>query len=166
MLRSILPAAVLAGALAIPCTASAGSDDVLMPISFGALGNRELQASMIGFGIGPHEDRLHLLFHGRAMLSPRLSAGMGGVKGGFAFIERKHVHFGIELGVGAGGGRLDKRSAGLIASLEPGLFLRLVSDKIGAVHFDGAWVQPLVVKEGRLGGVAMLSIGWSPFFGK
>lgn len=165
-LRSFLPAAVLAGALALPCTAQAGSDDMLMPITFGAMGNRDIQASVIGFGIGPHEDRLHMLFHGRAMLSPRLSAGMGGVKGGFAFVERTHVHFGIEIGVGAGGGRIDKRSAGLIATLEPGLFLRLVSEKIGAVHIDGGWMQPLYVKEGRLAGVVMLTLGWSPFYNR
>ena len=137
-----------------------------MPISVGALGNRQLRATTVGFGIGPYEDRLHFLFHARAMLRPDLSAGVGGVRGGYAFVEREHVHFGIDLGVSAGGGVYRKRSLGLLAAVEPGLFVRLVSERIGAVHFDAGWYQPIVVRSHGIRGAAMLSIAWSPFFGR
>jgi hypothetical protein len=156
--------AALAAVLALPCSAFAGSEEVLMPISLGAVGNREFQAATVGFGIGPYEDKLHFLFHGRAMAGPSLSAGMGGVKGGYAFVEREHVHFGIDLGISVGGGRYRGRGAGLLAAAEPSLFLRLVSEKIGAVHFDAGWYQPVYIPDGGVGGAAMLSIAWSPFF--
>jgi hypothetical protein len=165
-LRSFLPAAALASALVFPCLAHAGSDDMLMPISVGGIGNRDLQASTIGFGVGPREDRLHFLFHGRAMVSPRLSAGTGGVKGGFAFVDKPHVHFGVEFGVSAGGGRIDRHSAGLLAAVEPGLFVRLLSDKAGAFHIDGGWYQPLLIRRDGVRGAAMISLGWSPFYGR
>lgn len=98
------------------------------------------------------------------MVSPRLSAGMGGVKGGYAFVEKPHVHFGLEFGVSAGGGRLDRRSAGLLAAVEPGLFVRLVAEKIGAIHIDAGWYQPLLIKPDGIRGAAMLTLGWSPFY--
>lgn len=164
--KSLPRVAALVATLAIPCSALADADGILTPISLGAIGNRELQASTIGFGIGPAEDRVHVLFHGRAMVSPALSIGVGGVKGGYAFVEREHVHFGIELGVSAGSGRYRKQRVGLLAAAEPGLFLRVVSEKIGAVHIDAAWHQPVYVHRGGLAGAAMLSIAWSPFFGK
>jgi hypothetical protein len=159
-------ALLFVAAVAAPCPAFAGSKEILQPISVGAIGNRELRAATIGFGIGPYEDRLHFLFHARAMVGPTLSAGVGGVRGGYAFVERKHVHVGIDLGVSAGGGLHHKRNLGLLAAVEPGLFVRLVSEKIGAVHFDAAWFQPLVVRTPGLAGAAMLSIAWSPFFGR
>jgi hypothetical protein len=137
-----------------------------MPISVGAIGNREIRAGTVGFGIGPYDDRLHFLFHARAIVAPRLTAGVGGVRGGYAFVERKHVHFGIDLGVSAGGGVHRKRNIGFVAAVESGLFVRLVSETIGAVHFDAGWFQPLVVRRHALGGAAMLSIAWSPFFGR
>lgn len=158
-----LAAVMLSVALA-PTIARADPEGILQPISLGAIGNRQLQATTIGFGIGPHDEQVHFLFHGRALVGPRLSAGMGGVKGGYAFVQREHVHFGIELGVAAGGGRLDRKSAGLIATVEPGLFVRFVTKKLGAIHLDGGWMQPLVLKEGRLAGSAMLTLGWSPFY--
>jgi len=75
------------------------------------------------------------------------------LKGGFAFVEREHVHFGVEFGVSAGGGRLDRHSAGLLAAVEPGLFVRLVSEKIGAVHIDAGWygVVPAAVDQAGWG---------------
>lgn len=162
---SILPAVVVVvAAFAVPCVARADADEFMTPISLGGVGNRELQATTVGFGFGPHEDRLHLLFHGRAMVSPRLSAGVGAVQGGYAFVEREHVHFGVALGVSAGSGRHRGRAMGLLAAAESGLFVRLVADKIGAVHFDAGWYQPLYVHERGLPGMAMLSIAWSPFF--
>lgn len=137
-----------------------------MPISLGAVANRDFVASTVGFGIGPYEDRLHFLFRGRAMAGPTLSAGMGGVSGGYAFVEREHVHFGVELGISAGGGRYQGRSAGLLAAAEPSLFLRLVSEKIGAVHLDLGWYQPIHIRHHGVGGAPMIAIAWSPFFGR
>lgn len=137
-----------------------------MPISLGAVGNRDFVASTVGFGVGPYEDRLHFLFKGRAMVGPTLSAGMGGVSGGYDFLERDHVHFGVDLGISVGGGRSRGASTGLLAAAEPSLFLRLISEKIGAVHFDLGWYQPVYVRDHGVGGAAMVSIAWSPFFGR
>lgn len=162
----LLPSLTLAALLAVPASAAAGDEEVLQPISLGAVGNHDFQAATVGFGIGPYEDRLHFLFHGRAMVGPTLTAGMGGVRGGYAFVEREHVHFGIDLGVSVGGGRYHRRNAGLLAAAEPGLFLRLVSETIGAVHLDLGWYQPVYVREGGVGGAAMVSLAWSPFFGR
>ena len=163
-LFSLSSSAALAVMLTLPGTARANSEEVLHPISLGAIGNRQLQASTLGFGIGPTKDRVHLLFRGRAMLGPAISAGTGGVSGGYALVKREHVHFGIDLGISVGGGRYHGRSAGLLAAAEPGLFVRVVTEKVGILHIDGAWYQPLYVRAGHLGGAAMLSIGWSPFF--
>jgi len=135
-----------------------------MPISLGAVGNRDFRAATVGFGIGPYEDRLHFLFRGRAMVGPLLSAGVGGVSGGYAFVEREHVHFGIDLGISAGSGRYRGHKAGLLAAAEPSLFLRFVSEKIGAIHFDAGWYQPVYIPHDGVGGAAMLSIAWSPFY--
>jgi hypothetical protein len=165
-LASLLPLTALALLIALPASARAGGKEVLMPISLGAVGNRDFQASTIGFGIGPYEDKLHFLFHGRAMAGPLLSAGMGGVRGGYAFVEREHVHFGIDLGVSAGSGRYRRRGADLLAAAEAGLFLRFVSEKIGAIHFDAGWYQPVYIREGGVRGAAMLSLAWSPFYGR
>lgn len=158
--------AALVAVLAPARPAAAGGSEALTPISLGAAGNRDFQAATVGFGIGPYEDQLHFLFHGRAMVGPQLSAGMGGAKGGYAFVEREHVHFGVDLGVSVGGGRYRGRRAGVLAAAEPSLFLRLVSEKIGAVHFDLGWYQPVYVPAGGVGGAAMLSIAWSPFFNR
>lgn len=57
---------------------------------------------------------------------------------------------------------MKERRAGTFAA--PGLFLRLVSEKIGAVHFDAGWYQPVYVPAGGVGGAPMLSLAWSPFF--
>ncbi len=163
---SLASAAALAVVLAVPGSALAGSAEFIHPISLGAVGNRQLQASTLGFAFGPTEDRVHLLFRGRAMLGPAISAGTGGVSGGVALVKREHVHFGIDLGVSVGGGRYHGRRAGLLAAAEPSLFVRVLTEKIGVLHVDAAWYQPLYVRPGHLGGAAMLSIGWSPFFGR
>ena len=63
---------------------------------------------------------LSLLFHGRAVVGPTISAGMGGATGGYAFVDREHLHFGVNLGVSFGGGRYRGSSAGLLAAVEPG----------------------------------------------
>ena len=109
LVRSVLLAVTTLAALAPASNALAG-EEVLMPISLGAVGNRDFVASTVGFGVGPYEDHLHFLFRGRAMTGPTLGAGMGGVSGGYDFLERDHVHFGIDLGVSAGGGRFRGRS--------------------------------------------------------
>lgn len=165
MLRSragFLLGAPLVAALTLPSTAQA--EDLLSPISLGAWVNRDVQASTLGFGMGPHEDGVDLLFFGRAVVGPTLRAGMGGVSGGFAFVEREHVHFGVRAGVSVGGGRIRDAKAGLLANVEPGLLVRFVSEKIGVIHLDAAWVQPLYIPKGGVKGAAMLSIGWSPFY--
>jgi hypothetical protein len=164
-LALLLPLVAFVAVLAHARPAAAGKE-VLMPISLGAAGNRDFQAATVGFGIGPYEDQLHFLFHARAMVGPTLTAGMGGVRGGYAFVAREHVHFGVDLGVSVGGGRYQGGRAGVLAAAEPGLFLRLLSEKIGAVHFDAGWYQPVYVPAGGVAGAAMVSIAWSPFFGR
>lgn len=159
----LLPGAAVLAVLA-PCSVASADEGVMSPISLGVMGNRDFQAATVGFGIGPHDEKVSLLFHGRAAVGPVLSAGMGGVTGGYDFIDGEHVQFGVNLGVSMGGGRFRGSSTGLLAAAEPGLFLRLLSEKIGAVHFDAGWYQPVYVREGGVGGAAMLSIAWSPFF--
>lgn len=158
----LLPAAALAVVVALPLSGAA--EEPLTPISFGAMGNRQFQAATVGFGIGPYDDQVGLLFRGRAVIGPSVSAGMGGVAGNYAFVEREHVHFGVELGMSVGGGRYRGRSAGLLAAAEPGLFLRLLGDKVGVIHLDAGWYQPVYVPEGGLAGALMVSIAWSPFY--
>ncbi|MCA9711255.1 MAG: hypothetical protein KDK70_35785 [Myxococcales bacterium] len=152
----------VAAVLALPSIASA--DEMLSPISLGAVANRDFQAATVGFGMGPYDDKLHLLFFGRAAVGPTLNAGMGGVSGGYAFVERDHFHFGVDLGVSVGGGRYRGAGAGVLAAAEPGLFMRFLSEKIGAIHVNAGWYQPVYVRHDGVGGAAMLSLAWSPFY--
>ena len=59
MQRLLLAALGFATVLVLPATARA-DEDVLMPISLGAIGNRDFQASTVGFGMGPHDERLSM----------------------------------------------------------------------------------------------------------
>lgn len=145
-------------------TASAArADEPLTPASGGVLVTREIRAATAGFGLGVYWKRVGGVVFGRAALAERATLGMGGAQGSYALVERKHVHFGPDLAVSFGAGRIEGRKTGLLAAFEPGLFLRFLTKKVGAIQLGANWYQPVRVRPPGPSGGALLTLSWSPF---
>ncbi len=153
------------GLLAAPTSASA-DDHVLAPISMGAIAGPRLLGSTLGAGIGGVDEGRGIELLGRAVLGPGVQLGMGGVRGSYAFVDKDSVHFGVALAATFGGGRYRGQRSNLLAAAEPGLFVRLLMSKAGAVELGAAWYQPVWVPRGGIRGGAMATISWHPMFEK
>ena len=164
------PFAFAAGLAAFACvaglssTAHADPDGMLTPLSGGVLMGPGLEASTLGFGIGAFDHQRGFEFIGRAALGPDVTIGMGGPRGSFDFIDGDKVQFGLALAATFGGGRYRDRSTKLLAAAEPGVFIRFLTDKIGAIQLDAAWYQPVYIRAGGIRGGLLASIAWHPMF--
>ena len=75
-----------------------------------------------------------------------------------------HAEGFLALAATFGGGRYQGNKSNLLAAVEPGLFVRLLTRKAGAVELGAAWYQPVWVPENGIRGGAMATIAWHPMF--
>ncbi|MEM6996681.1 MAG: hypothetical protein AAF721_39620, partial [Myxococcota bacterium] len=138
---------------------------VLTPISAGALIGPRLQASTVGLGIGGVDDGKGYELIGRAALGPDVQIGMGGPRGSYAFVNEDYLHFGVALAATFGGGKYRDKKTPVLAALEPGIFLRVLTRKVGAFELAAAWYQPVWMPEGSIRGGMLGTLAWHPMFG-
>ena len=128
------------------------------------IGAKPLQAGTVSVGAGYHLERVSLLAFGRAGMGPDTAIGWGGARGSLALLDRWGVAIGPELAVSAGAGRHLGTKTGLIASIEPGVYLRLKSEAVGAFDLRATWQQPVYAQRDGYRGAVMFSLGWNPAF--
>lgn len=155
---------LVAAAAVVAAQPALAKDGVLTPISAGTLVGPRLQASTLGLGLGAYDDGRGLEAIGRAALGPGVMIGMGGARGSFNFVDEDRVHFGASLAATFGGGRYRGERTPLLAAAEPGLFLRFITRKAGAVQLNAAWYQPVWMPPGAIRGGLLASIAWHPMF--
>jgi|GEM_PF-2232810 len=155
----------LMGSVSLWCSDARADDHGLFPVGGGVIVSRDGPASFVTSGLGMEKKGVSVEALGRAVVTQHRSLGLGGVRGGFALLDRKEFQFGLSTAVTVGGGRERGRPVGLVVAAEPGFFARYVPSKKIAFGFGVAWMQPLrVAPEGVQPGV-VLTLSVLPGFG-
>lgn len=149
--------------LLTPTTARADDAEVLLPVKGGVLYGRDLRAGIVETGLGGAKNKIEFMAFGRAGIGPDLSLGWGGVRIGLVLNRDDRVQLGLAGAVSAGGGKYRKRNAGLLAAAEPGLFARILFERL-AVQVRADWYQPLYMRQGGVGWGALGTIAILPRF--
>lgn len=148
--------------LLLPDVVWAG-DRVVIPVKAGVLYGRDLRAGVVESGLGVYQDKLGFTAFGRAGVGPNLALGWGGIRLDLVLNKDDRAQLGLGAGVSAGSGKYEGHKAGLLAAVEPGIFGRLLFERL-AVELRADWYQPLYMRPGGVGWGALGTIALTPMF--